>query len=81
MTESDRLHLVEQLGAIMDASEQGNASEHEQDHGVSIHIHSPGNRVVNTHDFIEININLGAGSHCEVRDRSLTAIGDTSPGK
>jgi hypothetical protein len=57
VTEGERLHLVEQIGAIMDTSEPEKGNE-EQSHEVIIHIHSPDNRIA-ARDYIEVNINLG----------------------
>ena len=56
MTEKDKLHIVKQIGAIMDASEP--EIKDDQASGITINVTSPDNRVAGR-DYIEVNIHLG----------------------
>lgn len=71
VTEKETLHLVKELGAIMDAADRETNDAQQGRHGVHIYIQSPGHQVIEANtfhgDYIEMNVNIG-----ENRNRPTT---------
>jgi hypothetical protein len=80
MTERERLHLVGQIGAIMDSAEPKQNNDQEEDYGRCIHIHSPDNRIAGR-DFIEVNINLGENRDPKGMGRTNQDIANLAMGR
>lgn len=62
MTDRDRLHIAQQIGAIMDASDSKETGESAKVSGPTINVNSPHNHIA-VCDFIEVNIFLVPGAN------------------